>query len=162
MIDFLINIGIPSQYAGDIWLLIVFLVISVALIFLIKKKNLGSLLLSVYVAYVISLSSFFLPEDINFRAIYFLVIIAIVFWMMKKVFGLNFHGRKIVIWAQTLVIALAIVGLSLSLVLTWISAKEISEFFTPFPQQLFVSDLARFIWALVPFLLLVVIKKRKY
>jgi hypothetical protein len=162
MIDFLINIGIPTQYAGDIWLLIVFLAISIALIFLVKKKNLGSLLLSVYVAYVISLSSFFLPEDINFRAIYFLVIIAIVFWMMKKVFGLNFHGRKIVIWGQTLIIALAIVGLSLSLVLTWIPAKEISEFFTPFSQQLFISELARFIWALFPFLLLVAIKKRKY
>ncbi|MDA3815305.1 MAG: hypothetical protein PF549_02985, partial [Patescibacteria group bacterium] len=154
--------GIPRQYAGDIWLLIIFLAIGIALIFLIKKKNLGSLLISVYVAYVVSLFSFFLPKDVNFRAIYFLFLVAGVFWMMKKIFGINFHGKKIVIWFQILVMALAIVGLSLSLVLTWISPKELGEFFTPFSRQLFVSDLAKFLWVLVPFIALVLIKKRKY
>ena len=162
MIDFLINIGIPKQYAGDVWLLMIFLAISIALIFLIKKKNLDSLLFSVYVAYVISLSSFFLPEDVNMKAIYFFVVTGIIFLLMKKIFGLNFHGKVVVIWIQTLAIALSVVGLFFSLALTWVSPKELGEFFTPFSQKLFISDLAKFIWALIPFLILVVIKRRRY
>lgn len=162
MIDFLINIGIPKQYAGDVWLFLIFLGISIALIFLVKKKNLDALLFSVYVAFVISLNSFFLPKDVNFKAIYFLVVTVAVFFLMKKIFGLNLHGSKIMIWLQTLAISFSVVGLFFSLALTWIPSKELGEFFTPFSRKLFISDLAKFIWALLPFLILVFIKKRKY
>lgn len=162
MIDFLINIGIPKQYTGDVWLLVVFLVISLVLLVLIKKRNLDSLLFSIYVAYVISLASFFLPDDVNFQAVYFFGVTAIVFWLMKKIFGINFHGNKIFIWLQTLAITFSVIGLFFSLALTWISPKDLGDFFTPFSQKIFVSETAKFFWAILPFLLLVLVKRRRY
>ena len=69
MIELLTQIGVPSQYAGDVWLLIIFLIIGIALTFLIQKKNLGALILSVYIAFVIITYSYFIPETSGTRAV---------------------------------------------------------------------------------------------
>ena len=98
MIDFLTQLGVPSQYAGDIWLLIIFLVIGIALTFLIQKKNLGALILSVYISYVIVNYAYFIPETSGMKASLLGIGIFLIFNGVKKAFPFAVNSKGVVGW----------------------------------------------------------------
>lgn len=162
MIDLLIQMGVPKQYAGDIWLLILFIAISLALVFIVKKKRLGAFLLSVYISYVIFIFSYFLPDSSSTKIIYFGILIFAIFWSMKKFFTFSIGGKKIAVWTQSVILSFLTVGMITSLVFSWLPQKEVQEFFSPFSKQLFTSDIFQLVWVALPLLFLLFLKKNRY
>ncbi|MFO7807297.1 MAG: hypothetical protein R6V40_02630 [Candidatus Moraniibacteriota bacterium] len=161
MIDFLTKIGVPGAYAGDTWLFLVFVVVGMALLVVINKKNLGALILSVYVAYVILSFAYFIPGEGGLKAVFFGVLIWLCYTGLKKMFNFSIKGKKIIVWAQTLFLSLLVVGMISSMSLDWFSAKELQDFFTPFSKKMLISENAKLIWTVLPFLSLFLMKKHK-
>jgi heme exporter protein D len=163
MIELLTKIGIPGKYAGDVWLAVVFLVVSLALILLVKKKNLGAILVSIYVAYAVLTKAFFdFLENQNLKLIFFLALIFFLFQIFQRFFRMGVGGGRVVMWAKVISIALSIVGLLVSVVLQWFSAAIIQEFFSPLSLGLFLSEPAQFVWMLVPLALIFLLIQKRY
>jgi hypothetical protein len=131
MIEFLTQIGVAKQYAGDAWLLIIFLIIGLILTVVVNKKNLGALILAVYISFVILSSAYFVPQTSGVKAILLGVIIFLVFNGVKKAFPFSIKGGGLTSWIRVICLALVIVGMIGSMVLNWFSIKELEEFFTP-------------------------------
>ncbi|MDZ7611385.1 MAG: hypothetical protein U5L10_01355 [Candidatus Moranbacteria bacterium] len=161
MIEFFTQIGVPDKYAGDLWLLIIFLITGIILLALVNKKSLGALILSIYAAYAIVSFAYFLPEKGNTKVMFFGLFIFFSYMLLKKVFSFSIKGKKVEVLAQTLVLSLLAVGLIGSLVMEWIHPNELELFFTPFSKKLFFSDMARFIWPILPLAALFAFKKNK-
>lgn len=161
MIEFLTQIGVAKQYAGDVWLLIIFLIIGLILTILVNKKNLGSLILAVYISFFILSFSYFIPQTGNLKAIILGIIIFVVFNLIKKVFPFSVKGSGIVIWSRIIFLSLIIVGMIGSIILGWFSLAELEEFFTPLSKKLLISKEARFVWAILPFGALLVFNNRR-
>lgn len=162
MIDSLVQLGIPKQYAGDIWLLVLFVAISLALVFIVKRKRLGALLFSIYISYVILTFSYFLPDSPATKIAYFGILIFLIFLAMRKFFTFSISGKKIAIWTQSIILSFLTVGMITSLIFSWLPKKEIQEFFSPFSKQLFTSEPFQLAWVVLPLIFLLFIKKNRY
>ncbi len=161
MIEFLTQLGIAKQYAGDVWLLIIFLIIGLVLTVLVNKKNLGALILAVYITFVILSFSYFVPQAGGVKAILLGMIIFLVFNGIKKAFPFSIKGNGVAGWFRMSLLALIIVGMILSIVLNWFSSAELEEFFTPLSKKLLISKEARFIWSVLPFGALMFLNNRR-
>ncbi len=162
MIDLLVQMGVPEQRAGDIWLLILFAVASLILIALVKKRNLGSLLISVYVVFAITIkSSFTFLENSNAKVVYFLIIILVVFSLFKRLFKINITGKKMTVWIKTILFSFAILGLLASIIMTWLPARVVEASFSVFSLQLFLSDGMQLFWMVIPLFLVSIFKYRQ-
>ncbi len=161
MIEFLTQIGVAKQYAGDVWLLIIFLIIGLILTILVNKRNLGALILAVYISFAILSSSYFIPQTSGVKAIILGIIIFLVFNGVKKAFPFSIKGRGIVGWTWVVFLALIIVGMIGSIVLGWFSAEELEEFFTPLSKTLLISKEAHFIWSVLPFGMILLLNNRR-
>jgi len=163
MIDFLIELGIPKQLAGDVWILAAFVVLSVILVLVIPRKNLGALLISGYVASGIVSFSYFLPRNNSDLKIgYFLLLILAIFSGMKRMMSISLSGQKALVWAKTFLVSFIIVGMIVSFSLSWLPKRELKEFFTPLSLKLLATPEARLFWAVTPFVVLALFKKRRY
>ncbi len=161
MIEFLTQIGVAKQYAGDVWLLIIFLIIGLVLTIIVNKKNLGALILAIYIAFVILSFSYFVPQTGGVKAILLGIIIFLVFNGVKKAFPFSIKGKGLTSWFRIILLALIIVGMIGSIVLNWFSPVELEEFFTPLSKTLLISKEARFIWSVLPFGVLMFLNNRK-
>ncbi len=161
MIEFLTQIGVAKQYAGDVWLLLIFLIIGLVLVILVNKKNLGSLVLSVYIAFFILSSAYFIPSSSGIKTIILGAIIFLVFNGIKKAFPFSVKGKGFLSWGSLVLLSLVIVGMIGSIVLGWFSNRELEEFFTPLSKKLLISQEARFFWSIIPFLVLVGLNNRR-
>jgi hypothetical protein len=161
MIEFLIEMGIPEAYSGDVWLAILFLLLGLALVFTVNKKNLGALVLSIYVAYTILFFAYFIPNSGGWKVTLFILIGWVCYINLRKTFSFSLRGKKPVIFLQTLLISLLAVGMTGSLILEWFSPKELEDFFTSFSRQLLISEKARFIWVTLPFIVMIFFKKSR-
>jgi len=161
MIEFLTNLGVTKQYAGDVWLLIIFLIIGIVLTVLVKKKNLGALILSVYISFVVLSSAFFIPDNSGVRVVLLGILIFLVFHGVKKAFPFSMKGSGVASWFKVVFLSLMVVGMIGSIVLSWVSAKELEEFFTPLSRKLLISKEALFVWAVLPFSALVMLNNRR-
>lgn len=161
LMNFLIQSGVPKEYAGDLLILACYIIASIIVIILVKKRNLGAFVLSSYVAYVIFSFSYFIPKAAVVGIIYFGLLIVATFMLMKKIVNFHIGGGQISIILQSLLIALLACGMITSFVLRWLPPENM-EFFTPFTKQLLTSDIFQLGWVVVPFLLLAIAKKYRY
>lgn len=162
MIESLTKMGVPKQYAGDVWLLLIFLIASIVLILLVKKRNLGAMLISIYVAYAIVTKSLFsFIEEPSVKLIYFLVVLAALFQLFKRFFKMGVGGSKASIWTKIALVSFSIIGLLGSIIMDWFSEKAISEFFSPLSLQLFRTDQAQLVWMAVPLVLIFILVYRR-
>jgi hypothetical protein len=161
MIEFLTQIGVAKQYAGDVWLLIIFLIIGLILTVVINKKNLGALILSVYIAFVILSSAFFIPGNSGVKTILLGILIFLVFHGIKKAFPFSMKGKGLIGWTKIISLSLVVVGMIGSIVLSWYTPAELEEFFTPLSRRLLITEEARFVWAILPFGILLFLNNRR-
>ncbi len=162
MIESLTNMGVPKQYAGDVWLLLIFLIASIVLILLVKKRNLGAMLVSIYVAYAIVTKSLFsFIEEPSIKLIYFFVVLGALFQLFKRFFKMGIGGSKASVWAKITLVSFSIIGLLGSVVMDWFSKKAVSEFFSPLSLQLFRTEQAQLAWMVVPLVLIFILVYRR-
>ncbi|MFW5884910.1 MAG: hypothetical protein ACOCUF_01625 [Patescibacteria group bacterium] len=161
MIEFLIKMGIPEAYAGDVWLVILFLLLGLALVFTVNKKNLGALVLSIYVAYTILSFAYFIPNSGGWKAALFILLGWFCYINLRKTFSFSLRGKKLIVFLQMLLLSLLAVGMTGSLILEWFSPKELEDFFTSFSHKFLISEKARFIWVALPFVFMILFKKSR-
>ena len=160
MIEFLTNLGIARHLVGDVWLLIIFLIIGLVLTILVKSRNLGALILAVYISFVIISASYFISDASGVKVIFLGIIIFLVFNGVKKAFPLSMKGTGIVSWSKNIFLSLIIVGMIGNIILGWFSPQELKEFFTPLSKQLLISKEASFIWSILPLGVILLLNNR--
>ena len=163
MIELLTKIGIPEQYAGDIWALVIFFVCSVILILVVKKRNLGAILISVYVAYAILTKAFFeFLEDQNVMLAVFLILLLVLFQIFKRFIRMGIGGSKMALWTKVVVISLSIIGLLISVAMRWFPPSIIEKFFSPSFVEIFLSKEAQLVWMIAPLVLIFLLVQKKH
>jgi hypothetical protein len=161
MIEFLTQMGVAKQYAGDVWLLIIFLINGLVLTVVINKKNLGALILAVYISFVILSSAFFVPKTSGVKTILLGILIFLIFHGIKKAFPFSMKGKGLIGWTKIISLSLVVVGMIGSIVLGWYTPKELEEFFTPLSRKILISEEARFVWTILPFATLLFFNNRR-
>ncbi len=152
MFDFFLDIGVPKQYVGDVWVLIALIVASLFLVILFKKQNLGSLIASVYCAYAIETKIFFdwfSGSTMRFGVL--IILLLLLFFVFKKFFGEVASGSNMISeWIKISLVSITIVGFVTSIVMDWYSRAVLGGFFSAFSMSIFRSDEAQLVWMLAP------------
>jgi len=147
--------------AGDVSFLIIFLLVSFVISFALGKHRILVSLLGVYAAYVaVAFANFDFLKEPSMKALVFLaILVGFVAFFSKIVRGsVSGHGPMLMV---KLVAGTAIViGLSLSIILSWYTPKELADIITPGTRKFFTDGIFRFLWAIAPLAYLVVVRKR--
>ncbi len=152
MKDILEKLTFVEKYSGDLLLLLFLLALGLMLVFLVKKKNLGSFLISSYVAYaLVEKTPFAFLDDHLWKAGYFLLSTFLIFSFLKRFFYLGISGNNAaVVWIKTAIFAASISGMLASIILQWLPKEIIERFFSYVSLGLFQTDLALFLWMILP------------
>jgi hypothetical protein len=163
MTNFLINIGIPKAYAGDIALLLLMILAGVALMFIVKKTKIGAFAFAVYAAYLITeVADFDFIDTYTIKSGVFLIIaIGLHYILFKPTVVVKLGGGSIMRWVKRIAISFTIVGLMATIVLGWIPGKEVVKMLSPFGLKMFTTSLAQFVWAIAPMVVLIIARKRE-
>ena len=155
------NLGLKGNIAGDISFLVLFLLVSLVVSFALGKHRILVSLLGVYAAYaVVNVANFEFARESNGKVFLFLaVLVGFILFFSKIIRGsVSGHGPMLVV---KLVIGTAIViGLSLSVVLSWYTPKELVDIITPGTRKFFTDDFWRFLWVIAPLVYLGIVRKR--
>lgn len=159
--NFVSNLGIKGNLAGDVSFLILFLLVSFVLSFAMGKHRIMVSLLGVYAAYVVvSLANFDFLREPNMRTVAFLaVLIGFVVFFSKIIRG-SISGYGPVFMAKLVIGTAIVIGLSLSVILSWYTPKELAGIITPNTRKFFTADFYRFLWGIAPLVYLGVVRKR--
>lgn len=155
------NLGVKGTAAGDVTFLILFLLVSFVLSVALGRHRILVTMLGIYASYVIV---FLVPEtfvdDPNTKAILLLALIVAFVVMFGRIIRANLSGSGTAYLVKSTIGAAVILGLFLSVVFSWLPAKELTQFATPTTKKFFTEDLYRFFWALAPLVYLGVVRKR--
>jgi hypothetical protein len=111
---------------------------------------------------VISMSNFEFLKDPNLKIILFIALIIGFVLMFSRMIHSSISGSGPVLIAKMALGCAIVIGLALSIILSWYPAKNLIGVITPNAASYFSSDLARFLWAIAPLMYLGIIKKRLY
>ncbi len=155
------NLGIKGNLAGDISFLILFLLTSFVISFALGKHRILVSLIGVYAAYaVVGMTNFSFLKEPNIKAAVFLaVLVGFVIFFSKIIRG-NISGHGPMLMAKLTIGTAIVVGLSLSVILSWYTPKELSDIITPNTRKFFTADFYRFLWGIAPLIYLGVVRKR--
>ncbi len=163
MTTFLIDIGIPRAYAGDIALLLLMILAGVALMFIVKKTKIGAFAFAVYTSYfVIETARFEFIDTYIIKSVSFLVTAIVLHYILfKPTVIVKLGGGSMIRWVKRIAISVAIVGLIASIILGWMPNKEVIKMLSPFGLKVFTTNIAQFIWAMAPIVVLMIARKRE-
>ena len=160
--NLLVQIGIPKQFTGDVIVAILFILLTIVITTLVKKKNLGALLISIYISYALLTKLFFdFAQDPYVKAIIFIVCMVIFFSLLKKYVRIKIKGQKISKWIKTSLASLTIVGFLVSIVLQWIPSQIINEFITSYSATIFLTKEAQLVWIIAPLVMIFLLKNKQ-
>jgi len=162
MINFLIGLGVPKMYAGDISLFLLMILMSVGLIFLVKKTKLGAFSYAIYTAYFITevLYFDFIKGYMTKVWIFLGLAFGLHYLLFKPTVSVKLGGRGIMKWVRRVFVAFLIVGFMATIILNWMPSKEVKDLLSPLGWKIFVTDFARLVWAVLPLLVLMVIRRK--
>lgn len=159
--NFVNNLGVKGSLAGDVSFLIIFLLVSFVASFVLGKHRILVSLLGVYAAYaVVSLSNFDFTHYPQTKTLFFLAILIGFVVMFSRIIRGSVSGYGPAFMAKMTIGTAIVVGLSLSIVLAWYPAKDVSNVVTPNVRQYFTADLYKFLWGIAPLVYLGIVRKR--
>jgi len=155
------SLGFKGNLAGDMSFLILFLLLSFVLSFTLGKHRLLVSLLGVYAAYaVINLSNFNFLQAPNNKTLAFLIVLVSFIVFFSRLIHANVSGSGPTLIVKLVVGTAVVIGLSLSIILSWYSPRELTDIITPTSRQFFTTDFYKFLWAIAPLVYLGVVRKR--
>jgi len=155
------NFGAKGSLAGDVSFLILFLLVSFVVSFVLGKHRILVSLLGVYAAYaVVSIANFdFLKNSQNRSLLFLAVLVGFILFFSKIIRGsVSGHGPMLI--AKLAIGTAVVVGLSLSVILSWYTPKELAGIITPNTRKFFTDSFYQFLWAIAPLVYLGVVRKR--
>lgn len=160
--NLLVQVGIPKQFAGDIIVALFFILLTVFITTLIKKKNLGALLISIYISFALLTKLFFdFAQGPYVKIVIFIICVVVFFSLLKKYVRMKIKGQKISKWVKTSLASLTIVGLLVSIVLQWIPAQFVQEFITSISASVFLTKEAQLVWMIAPLVMIFLLKNKQ-
>jgi len=160
--NLLSQIGIPKQFTGDIIIAVLFILATVVITTLVKKRNLGALLISIYISFALLAKLFFdFAQSPYAKIIIFIVLVAVFFSLLKKDIRIRIKGKKIAMWLKISLTALAIVGFFASIVLQWIPDQIVQDFITEYASAIFMTPQAQLIWMIAPLVVVFLLKNKR-
>ncbi len=162
MTNFLISIGVPKLYAGDVSLFLVMILAGVVLMFLVKKTKLGAFTYAVYASYFITRVLYFdFMDKFSTKILIFLgLAFGLHYLLFKPTVVVKLGGRGIMKWVRRVFVAFLIVGLMATIILSWMPKKEVLDLLSPFSLKVFTTKSAQLLWAIIPLLTLFAIRKK--
>ena len=155
------NLGIKSNLAGDMSFLIIFLLVSFVVSFALGKHRILVSLLGVYAAYgAVAFAKFDFLKEPSMKALVFLVILAGFIAFFSKIIRGSVSGHGPMLMAKLILGTAIVMGLSLSIILSWYTPKELADIITPGTQKFFTDDIFRFFWVIAPLVYLGAVRKR--
>jgi hypothetical protein len=155
------SLGVKGNLVGDVSFLIVFLIVSFVLSFILGKHRILVSLLGVYAAYVVvSLANFDFVRDSQTKILFFLAVLIGFIMMLTRIIRGSVSGHGPALMLKMTVGTAIVVGLSLSIILTWYPAKDLTSLITPSARSYFTDDLYKFLWAIAPLVYLGIVRKR--
>jgi len=162
MIDFLVKLGIPKAYTGDVGLFLMILLVSVALVFVVRKTKLGAFAYSVYAAYFIVESIDYVIDGYNLKIWLFLGLTFLVYYLLfRATVVVKLGGRSFEKWFKRVSVSFLIVGLMISIVVDWLPIKEAVRLLPPFWLRLFTENIFRMFWAVAPLLAMMFLRRKE-
>jgi hypothetical protein len=155
------SLGVKGTLVGDVSFLIVFLIVSFVLSFVLGKHRILVSLLGVYAAYVVvSLANFDFVRDPQTKALFFLALLIGFIMMFTRIVRGSVSGHGPAFMLKMTIGTAIVVGLSLSIILTWYPAKDLAGLVSSNVRQYFTADLYRFLWGIAPLVYLGIVRKR--
>jgi len=155
------GLGIKSNLAGDVFFLILFLLVSFVVSFVMGKHRLLVSLLGVYAAYaVVSLSHFEFLKEPNTKALVFLAVLVGFVVFFSKIIRGSVSGHGPMLMVKLITGTAIVIGLSLSIILSWYTPKELADIITPGIRKFFTDDFYKFLWGIAPLVYLGIVRKR--
>ena len=162
MTNFLISIGIPKIYAGDVSLFLLMILAGVILMFLVKKTKLGAFSYAIYASYFITEVMYFDFARSYMTKIWIFLGLAfsLHYLLFKPTVVVKLGGRGIMKWVRRIFIAFLIIGFMVTIILNWMPDKEVLDTLSPFSIKIFTTSAAKLVWAILPLLVLFGIRKK--
>ncbi len=164
MVKFLIGIGIPPSSAGDVGLILEIILLGIALLFLAKKTKVGAFGYAIYAGYFVvdKLENIFSFSGAMMKGgALFLVALVLHHGLFRWTVKVKLGGSGLVRWIKRLVISFSVTGFLFSVVMSWMSPKELNDMsLSDTMSNIFLSDLSGLIWALVPLMVIFILRKR--
>jgi hypothetical protein len=153
--------GIKSNLAGDVSFWIIFLLVSFVVSFVVGKHRLLVSLLGVYAAYVVvNFAKFDFLKDPSTKTLVYLAILVGFVIFFSKIIRSNVSGHGPMFMAKLVLGTAIVIGLSLTIILSWYTPKELVGIITPGTRKYFTDDIFRFLWAIAPLVYLGAVRKR--
>ena len=162
MTNFLISMGISRTYAGDISLLLLMILASIALMFIVRKSKVGAFVFAVYVAYLITETLYFNFFDVFINKVVVFLILALVlhYGLFKLIVVVKLGGGNMTRWVKRIIISFVVVGFMASIILNWMPDREVVKLLSPFAMMVFTTSIAKLIWVIIPVVVLFIVKRR--
>jgi len=146
---------------NDIWLWGIMILTILFLLLVIRRSAWGSFLISIYLAFAVTVKSvsFFFKSPLA-EIIYFAVIGIVLFSIFKQSFRLRVGGKKIWLWIKMTLLSLTSTGLLASIVLSWYADFFKKSDFSDFLLQGLISTPAQLFWIVMPLVLLIIFRKK--
>ncbi len=162
MTNFLINVGVPKLYAGDVSLFLTMILAGIVLMFLVKKTKLGAFTYAVYASYFITKALYFdFMDKFSTKILVFLgLAFGLHYLLFKPTVVVKLGGRGMMKWVRRIFIAFLIIGLMATIILSWMPKKEVLDLLSPFSLKIFTTKSAQLLWAIIPLLTLFAIRKK--
>jgi hypothetical protein len=155
------SIGFKGSLGNDLIFLILFLIASFIVSFFMGKHRILVSLLGVYAAYaVVSLANFDFTKDPSSKSLIFLAVLVCFVILFSRIIRANVTGHGPILIIKLVIGAAIVIGLSLSIILSWYPAKEFVALVSSNTRIYFTGDIYKFVWGIAPLAYLVVVRKR--
>ena len=156
-----LNLGLAASAAQLATLALVLLVIATVFWLLIGRFRLHNYLINVYISYAVMqvLPRGVLSFTTNGPIIIFLLFMVILILMNKYLFDIHQSGSGLAIW-QVYVMSLLEVMLTVSIIFSFMSAKDVLRYISEDSLAYFTDPVWRMVWMILPLLFLIFVKKR--
>jgi hypothetical protein len=155
------NLGVKGSLAGDVSFLILFLLVSFVVSFVLGKHRILVSLLGVYAAYaVVNLANFDFVRDPQSKTLLYLAVIIGFVVMFSRIIRGSVSGVGPPLMVKLVIGTAIVIGLSISIIIAWYPAKDLTSIITPNVRLYFTGDLFRFLWGIAPLVYLGIVRKR--
>ncbi|HAR99685.1 MAG: hypothetical protein US57_C0006G0008 [Candidatus Moranbacteria bacterium GW2011_GWC2_37_73] len=156
------NFGLASSAAELVTLILVLLVLSTLFWLLVGRFRLHNFLINMYISLAILQV---IPKDVmafskNSSILVFLISVVLLTLLNKYLFDIHQSGSGLALW-QVFVMSFFEVVLLLSIVISFLPAKEVTLYISKNSLSYFIDPLWRLVWMIAPLAFLVFVRKRE-
>jgi hypothetical protein len=156
------SLGLASNVAELVTLLLVLLVLSTVFWLLIGRFRLHNFLINIYIA--LSILHIFPTEIMNFSkysfVLVFLILVVLLTLMNKYLFDIHQSGSGLALW-QVFFMSFLQVVLLLSIIFSFLPSRDVLQYVSKNSLNYFIDPWWSLAWMILPLAFLIFIKKRE-